>query len=150
MTISSYAFENQGSIPSQYTCDGDGLIPPLEIVDVPEGTQSLALLMDDPDAPDGIFTHWLIWNIPPETLELGEGNIPSTAVQGTNSAGQIGYVAPCPPEGVHHYRFLLSALNKTLDLESGAVRDDFEDALKNNVIAKAELVGQYSPEIPRY
>ncbi|MCL4398074.1 YbhB/YbcL family Raf kinase inhibitor-like protein [Patescibacteria group bacterium] len=149
MQISSPAFANQEAIPPIYTCDGDGINPPLEISDVPAEAQSLVLIVDDPDAPNGTFDHWLLWNINPTITEIPEGTTPAEAVAGTNSARKTGYIPPCPPEGVHHYRFMLSALNKLLTLEPGADRDELEEAIKNAVIARAELVGLYSPEYPR-
>lgn len=149
MQITSPAFANQETIPTIYTCDGDGISPPLEITEVPAEAVSLALIVDDPDAPNGTFDHWLIANIDPQTGDIPEGRTPPDAIVGLSSNHQVGFVAPCPPTGVHHYRFLLYALNKKLTLEKGYDRDDLEEAMKGAEIARAELVGAYSPEYPR-
>jgi Raf kinase inhibitor-like YbhB/YbcL family protein len=144
MQITSPVFENQQTIPQQYTCEGEGSMPPLEISDVPEAARALALIVDDPDAPVGLFTHWLIWNISPSTTKL-EGLVEG-AKQGKNSTGQIGWIAPCPPAGtgVHRYRFQLYALSQELDLPEGAGREELEKAIEKVDINRAELVGKYS------
>jgi len=145
MQITSPAFENQGVIPQKYTCEGEGLQPSLEIADIPDGTQALALIVDDPDAPIGLFTHWLVWNIEPETSIIEEDMIWEGAIEGNNSVGQLGWMAPCPPAdtGVHHYRFQLFALNSPLTLKEGAGRNEVEQAIEEVEIARAELVGEY-------
>ncbi len=144
MVLTSPAFENNGRIPVVYTCDGDGTNPPLEISDIPEGAVELALSLEDPDAPVGVFTHWLVWNLPPTISGIDEGALPKGAMEGRNSANRSGYFAPCPTEGTHHYHFQVFALSEKLEIESGADRDDFEDSLKGKVLARAELVGRYS------
>lgn len=150
MTISSPAFINQASIPQKYTCQGEEINPPLQIGNVPDEAQSLALIVDDPDAPSGLFTHWLMWGIAPDTTLIDEDSIPTGVLEGTNSAGVLGYTAPCPPAdtGEHHYRFQLFALsNDDIGLQEGANRDDVENAMKDAVIDRAELVGMYSSKV---
>lgn len=145
MQISSPAFAENGVIPQKYTCEGEGSQPPLRITDVPDETQALALIVDDPDAPVGLFTHWLVWNIEPDITDIEEDVVWESATEGTNSAGRSGWMAPCPPvdTGVHHYRFQLFALTSPLDLKEGAKRNEVEDAVKACEIARAELVGEY-------
>jgi Raf kinase inhibitor-like YbhB/YbcL family protein len=116
----------------------------LEISDIPENAQSLALIMDDPDAPGGVFTHWLLWNIDPQIKLIPEGLVPDGSVRGTNSMGHVNYDGPCPPSGTHHYHFKLYALDSKLDLEIGADRNTLENAIKAHLIDQAELIGLYS------
>jgi len=103
ITITSPAFINNGKIPIEYTCKGKGISPVLKIENIPPQTQSLVLIMDDPDAPVGVFTHWLIWNIAPDTSEIKENSVPVNAVVGLNSRGENKYTPPCPPSGTHRY-----------------------------------------------
>jgi Raf kinase inhibitor-like YbhB/YbcL family protein len=144
MQLSSSAFENGAMIPSRCTCDGDNRNPPLSINGIPEGTVTLALVVDDPDAPAGTFQHWLLWNIPPETTKIEEGTSPAGAVQGTNNRGQAAYTGPCPPSGTHRYFFRLTALNTRLGLDSSATRKDLDLSLEGHVLGTAELMGRYS------
>lgn len=148
MILSSPAFLNLGSIPTKYTCQGEGIHPPLEIHDVPEDTASLALLVDDPDAPNGTYTHWMVWNIDPTTVQIPEGEAPSGATEGMNSAGMKGWTPPCPPAdtGVHHYRFLLWALKEEIQVPDTVTHGQFEEAMKDIELARAELVGMYTTE----
>lgn len=145
MQISSPAFPNNGVIPQRYTCEGEGTQPPFRITEVPQGTQSLAIIVDDPDAPTGVFTHWLVWNIEPDVTDIEEDVAWESAIEGSNSGGSIGWMAPCPPAdtGVHHYRFQLFALNSPLDLKDGAKRNEVEDAITACEIARAEFIGEY-------
>jgi len=144
MKIQSTAFENNQAIPKKYTCDGDGINPPLNFSDVPQDAQSLTLIVDDPDAPSGIFTHWTVWNIDPKLSEIFENSVPVDATQGNSDAGKIGYIGPCPPSGTHHYFFKLYALDSKIDLPSGSKRSDLEKTMENHIIARAEFVGLYS------
>ncbi len=144
MKIKSPAFSENQLMPPTYACDGENISPPLEISDVPENSVSLALVMDDPDAPHGTFTHWLIWDIPPQTQEISENSVPETALQGTNDGGQIGYMGPCPPGGTHRYFFKLFALNRKLNLSPNIKRQEFEREMTNSIIAKSEYVGLYT------
>lgn len=142
--ISSPAFDNNGTIPSQYTCDGKNISPPLTITGVPTNAKSLALVLDDVDAPRGIFTHWIVWNIPTSTLNFSAGeNI--TFPQGTTSAGTMGYHGLCPPSGqIHRYYFKLYALDSLLNLDAGATKSDLENSMNGHMISQTTLLGKYS------
>lgn len=143
MRISSPAFENNEMIPSDYTCDGENMSPPLQIEDVPESAKSLALIMEDPDAPGGTFTHWLMWNISPSVGMIEENDWPEGAEQGMNDGGDLGYLGACPPEGVHHYHFKIYALDRVLELEGEVSKEDLEAEIEPTLIEKAELIGIY-------
>ena len=143
MKITSSAFQEGGNIPSKFTCDGSDTSPPLQITGVPSSAKSLVLIADDPDAPTGLFTHWLVWNIPPHTNSIAEGSA-SNGVHGTNDFGKSGYKGPCPPPGTHRYSFKIFALDRELDLRPGAKRSEVNVAMKGHVIGQGELVGRYS------
>ena len=143
MKITSSAFQEGGNIPSKFTCDGSDTSPPLQITGVPSEAKSLVLIADDPDAPSGLFTHWLIWNIPPQTNSVGEGS-PPKGVEGTNDFGKSGYRGPCPPPGTHRYSFKIYALDRELDLRGGAKRSQLDAAMKGHVVAQGVLVGRYA------
>jgi Raf kinase inhibitor-like YbhB/YbcL family protein len=141
LTVTSPDFENEGEIPERFTCDGEGTNPTLNIAGIPEGTKSLVIIMEDPDVPLTTFNHWLVWNIPPqETIQ--EGTKPG--VQGNNSLGKNSYMAPCPPAGTHRYFFKVFALNSLLDLDDDSNKRKLEDAMKDHVLAKGELIGVYN------
>jgi len=142
MKIVSSAFKEGEDIPSKYTCDGDDVSPPLEISDLPEGTDVLALVMDDPDAPMGTFIHWLMWNIPKDTTKIEEGVEPQGA-HGRTDFGRTRYGGPCPPSGTHTYRFKLYALSKKLDLREGATKRELEKAMKGYIIEESVLTSKY-------
>jgi Raf kinase inhibitor-like YbhB/YbcL family protein len=139
--IASEAFEEGATIPSRHTCDGQNVSPPLSFGGAPAGTRSLALVVDDPDAPVGTFTHWLAWGIDASVDGLGEGQ--AAPHEGRNGFGTTGYAGPCPPHGRHRYSFRLHALDTELDLEPGADRDQLDRALEGHVVQTAELVGGY-------
>lgn len=143
VNISSPVFAQNGSIPSKYTCDGADVSPPLMIGDVPAAAKSLALIVDDPDAPVGNWVHWVVWNINPATREIGEGDTPAHGVEGKNGWGRNGYGGPCPPSGSHRYFFKLYALDTTLVLNSTATKKDLEMAMDGHVIARGQLIGLY-------
>jgi Raf kinase inhibitor-like YbhB/YbcL family protein len=143
MKITSSAFHEGANIPSKFTCDGSDTSPPLQIAGVPSGAKTLVLIVDDPDAPSGLFTHWLVWNIPPQTGSIAEGSAPQ-GVQGANDFGKSGYRGPCPPPGTHRYSFKVFALDHELELRSGAKRSQVDAAMKGHVIAQGELVGRYA------
>lgn len=149
MKIESGAFAQMGVIPAQYTCDSAQAVnPPLSFSDVPEGTRSLALVMDDPDVPanvrpDGLFVHWVMWNIDPEIRMIPEDSTPTDAVAGQGTSGRNGYVGPCPPDREHRYFFRLYALDTRLDLPATAVKADLESAMQGHILGNAELVGRY-------
>ncbi|MFQ5722200.1 MAG: YbhB/YbcL family Raf kinase inhibitor-like protein, partial [Candidatus Aminicenantales bacterium] len=137
------AFEEAGMIPKQYTCDGEDISPPLSWTSVPEGTKSLALICDDPDAPMGTWVHWLVWNIGPSITSIGENSVPERAVQGMNSFGKQPYGGPCPPSGTHHYHFKLYALDTKLELDSSSEKRALELAMEGHILDQAELIGLY-------
>ena len=143
MKITSSAFQQGGNIPSKFSCDGANTSPPLQISDVPPETKSVVLIVDDPNAPSGLFTHWAVWNISPQTSTIAEGNAPKE-VHGTNDFGKSGYGGPCPPSGTHRYYFRIFALDRELDLPSGAKRSQLDAAMKGHVIAQGELMGRYA------
>ncbi|HEC81165.1 MAG TPA: YbhB/YbcL family Raf kinase inhibitor-like protein [Thermoplasmatales archaeon] len=144
MLLSSSAFENGGVIPMEYTCDGTDVSPPLNFSGTPENAESLVLIMYDPDAPSGTFTHWLVWNIPVATKGFSEGE-KIVYPQGTNGFGVTGYRGPCPPSGAtHRYFFKIYALDTKLDLKPGATREQLENAMSGHILAEGQLMGTYS------
>jgi Raf kinase inhibitor-like YbhB/YbcL family protein len=142
-SLTSSAFAPGGTIPRPYTCDGEDRSPPLSWSAPPTGTRSLALILDDPDAPGGRFIHWLAWGITPDTGGLGEGE--AAPLEGRNDFATVGYRGPCPPRGHgrHRYRFQLHAVAEELWLASGADVQELEQALRTKDLAVAELVGTY-------
>ena len=144
MKISSSAFREGGTIPEKFSKNDQNVNPELRIDGVPEGAKSLALIVDDPDAPVGLFTHWLVWNIDPKTSEITEKSVPKGALQGTNDFPGGGYDGPQPPFGTHRYYFKIFALDRMLDLKSGAKRREVDAAMRGHVIAQGELMGRYS------
>ncbi len=150
MEITSSSFQMNGSIPTEYTCEGDGRNPPLSFIGVPEEARSLALVMYDPDVPrnlrpDGNWDHWLIWNMPTDTKGIYSGETPP-GVLGSGTGGRVGYQGPCPPDKEHRYYFVLYALDAMLDLKEGASRQALESAMAGHVVTQAELVGRYNRE----
>ncbi len=143
LTVSSQVFKNNSSIPSKYTCDGKNVNPPLFIKHVPAGAKSLALIVDDPDAPAGIWVHWVLWNIHPETKEIRENSVPNGAQQGLNDFRQQPYSGPCPPSGTHRYIFKLYALDTILTLSPHATKTDLEKSMKGHIIEQAHITGLY-------
>ncbi len=143
LTISSTAFKNNEMIPGEYTCDGKDVNPPLAIEGVPENAKSLALIVDDPDAPRGTWVHWVMWDIDPKTREIAEGSGTDGARQGLNDFRKFEYGGPCPPSGTHRYFFKLYALDAPLGLKKGASKAELEKAMKGHVIAQAEMIGLY-------
>jgi Raf kinase inhibitor-like YbhB/YbcL family protein len=145
LTLTSDKLSQNGMIPKQYTCTGADISPALNWQNIPENTQSLALVMQDPDASNGVWTHWIIFNIPPRALGLNEGALqPKGILYAQNSWGQAKYQGPCPPKGMmHHYVFTLYAINKTLDLSNGAGADDVLNAMTGYVLDSASLTGLY-------
>jgi len=143
MEISSPAFEDGGPIPAKYTCDGAGVNPPLEFSGIPDSTASLALVVDDPDAPAGTFIHWTVWNIDPSTRRIDEDSVPRGALQGANTAGTSQYYRPCPPSGAHRYFFRLYALDGPLPLGEGADARAVMDAVEMHMIEVDEFHGLY-------
>lgn len=148
LTITSEAFKEGGMIPKQYTCDGTDISPPLEWSGVPEGTKSLALICDDPDAPVGTWVHWVLYDLPPELRRLPTGVPPDKTLekggtQGINDFRRYGYGGPCPPGGTHRYYFKLYALDIALKQAPGLSKAKLLEAVKGHVLAEGELMGQY-------
>ncbi|MDR3726009.1 MAG: YbhB/YbcL family Raf kinase inhibitor-like protein [Terracidiphilus sp.] len=147
--LQSTAFANGDAIPRKYTCEGADLSPALSWDGIPAGTHSLALIADDPDAPMGTWTHWVIWNIPAQAAGLAEGVakaevLENGARQGRNDFKRVGYGGPCPPPGkAHRYFFKLYALDSMLSVKVGASRNEVEADLKRHVLAKTEWMGTY-------
>jgi len=148
MEIKSSVFDEGGMIPAKYTCDAENVSPPLSWNSVPDGTKSLALVCDDPDAPVGTWVHWVIFNLPPDSDGLPEHVPPQKklsdgALQGSNDFRKIGYGGPCPPGGTHRYFFKLYALDMVLDLQAGSTKAALERAMQGQVLAEARLMGTY-------
>lgn len=146
LDISSEAFVAEGSIPAKYTCDGEDINPPLTIKSTPAEAKSLALIVDDPDAPAGTWVHWLAWNIP-VTDRIAESEVPGEL--GTNDFGMIGYGGPCPPAGTHRYFFKVYALDDELDLPEGSRKGEVEEAMQDHILAYGELVGVYKRSLSK-
>jgi len=149
LELSSSAFQEGGEIPTKYTCEGQDVSPTLTWGKPPAGTQSLALIVDDPDAPVGVFTHWVLFNLPADSRGLPEAmptqaQLPDGSLQGKNDFGKIGYGGPCPPPGrPHRYQFTLYALDQTLDLKAGASKKQVLDAMQGHILAQGRLTGTY-------
>ena len=141
--LASRAFAHNGMIPPEYTCDGTDGNPPLTIRNAPAKSRSLALIVDDPDAPRGTWVHWVAWNIGPDTTEITANSVPGGALQGTNDFGKQGYGGPCPPSGTHRYFFKLYALDIPLTLKTGATKVQLEGAMKGHILERTELLGLY-------
>ncbi len=141
--ITSSAFQQGENIPAKFTCDGGNHSPALQFHEIPSAARSLVLMVDDPDAPGGLFTHWLLWNIDPKTTAVAEGST-AGGVAGTNDFGKAGYGGPCPPSGTHRYFFKIFALDRELDLPAGAKRAQVEAQMKGHVLAEGELMGRYA------
>jgi Raf kinase inhibitor-like YbhB/YbcL family protein len=145
MVISSPAFKDREAIPVKYTCDGENVNPGFSIADLPVGTKSLALIMDDPDAPGGTFTHWLVWNIDPTIEQIPEAEGDSVGVLGVTSRGKPGYVGPCPPPGnPHRYYFTFYALDVVLNLPDAADRPLLEEAIEEHQLDRGVYMGTYA------
>ena len=140
LTISSPSFKHEGPIPRTYTCQGSDINPSLVIEDIPKEALSLAIIVDDPDAPGGTFDHWLVWNIPPVKV-IPENSHPG--LEGMNSRGDLGYMGPCPPSGTHRYFFKVYAVDTLLETKKGATKEKLEFALQNHTVAYGELIGLY-------
>ena len=146
MKLTSPAFKDHAIIPSRYTCEGDNVSPPLEISEVPAHAKSLVLLMDDPDVPktlrvDGMWDHWVLFNLPPTLKKIAEGTSPGTL--GKNTSGKNKYEGACPPDREHRYFFRLYALDVLLSLHAGATKKEVEGAIKGHILAEAKLMGRY-------
>ena len=148
MDITSSAFNEGAMIPEKYTCDGPNISPPLKWSDAPEETKSFAIICEDPDAPSGIWVHWVLFNLPVNVKELPEnipaiGKLSNGAKQGKNDFGKIGYGGPCPPGGTHRYFFQVYALTKELDLEAGISKSELISAMEGNILSEGQIMGKY-------
>jgi hypothetical protein len=141
LEITSKAFQNDGNIPSKYTCEGSNINPPLTIGNIPGNAKCIALILEDPDAPNGTFTHWIAWNIKPDASIAEES---SPGMLGKNDFGETGYGGPCPPSGSHRYFFRVYALDSELNLDAGSDRKTMEQAMHPHVIAQGYIMGRYS------
>lgn len=144
MNIASTGIDAKGNILPEYTADGKNINPPVTFSEIPDDAQSLILMMDDSDAPEGRFIHWLLYNMPPSTLQILEGQTPAGAVEGMNDFGQPGYGGPKPPSGTHHYHLRLIVLDTMLDLPEGANDKQVEEAMNGHVIGFTEITATYS------
>lgn len=142
LLLTSSAFSEGGAIPAMYTCDGQNIDPPLSISGVPKNAKSLALTLEDPDAPSGTFVHWVVYNIDSATREIGQGTEPMAAY-GKNGTGKTGYTGPCPPSGTHRYYFKLYALDTMLPATEGLSKEQLLDAMHGHIIGMAQLMGTY-------
>lgn len=145
ITVSSDALSDGGDVPVEFTCDGDDVAPDLAWARVPEDTVEIAIIVDDPDAPGGTFTHWTVWGLGPDDSPV-EGALPAGAVEGTNDFGRVGYGGPCPPEGddAHGYRFRALALDAPLELPRGTEATELAEALGDRVIGEGQLRATYA------
>lgn len=143
LKITSPIFDNNDNIPKKYTCDGMDINPPLLIENVPKDAKSLALIVDDPDAPMGTWVHWILWSINPGTKEIKENRVPEGTKQGTTDFGKHDYGGPCPPSGTHRYFFKLYALDNVPALSPGSRKADLEKSMKGHIISQAQIIGLY-------
>lgn len=140
LIVSSPAFSPMGFIPQKYTCDGADINPRLDIAGIPAAAKCLALIVDDPDAPRGVWDHWIVWNIPPKG-QIAENTAPG--IEGLNDFGKHPYGGPCPPGGIHRYFFKVYALDQLLNLPATTRKSGLEKAMEGHILAKGELVGKY-------
>ncbi|MDD5595229.1 MAG: YbhB/YbcL family Raf kinase inhibitor-like protein [Candidatus Omnitrophica bacterium] len=138
MKITSPEFSNNEYLAQRFSCDGEGINPTLEIADIPQGAKSLALIVDDPDAPMGTFVHWVVFDIPVIT-QIEEDSIPGK--QGVNTAGKNSYVSPCPPSGTHRYFFKIYGLDTMLNLKEGISKGALEKAMQGHILGQAQIIG---------
>jgi len=148
MEITSSAFDEGAMIPEKYTCDNIDISPPLKWTNIPEGTKTLAIICDDPDAPMGTWVHWILFNLPADINELSEDIpaleiLPNGAKQGKNDFGKIGYGGPCPPGGTHRYYFKVYALSEELDIKAGISKSELLKAMEGNILSDEKLMGRY-------
>ncbi len=146
MKISSQAFKDNERMPKKYTCDGENINPPLNISGVPENAKSLVLIMDDPDAPDGTWIHWVVFDIDPKTTRIEEGSMPVDAIEAENSSGEADYEGPCPPSGTHRYYFKLYALDTKINLNAAEEKARIDEEMEEHILDYAETYGVYSRE----
>lgn len=140
LSVSSPAFSHEGILPEKYSCDGEGINPPIVIDNIPEEAKKLALIVEDPDAPSGVYDHWIVWNIPVRK-SIAENSNPGTS--GNNSSGKTGYHPACPPSGEHRYFFHVFALDTEIDLLAGESREKLEELMEGHVLARGTVMGRY-------
>ena len=148
MKLESSAFENGKVIPRKYGYKTENLSPPLQISKIPEGTKSLVLIMDDPDAMGAVgkvWVHWVLWNISPDTKEISENSIPDNSIEGKTDFDEIGYGGPAPPDKEHTYIFKLYALDEILNLKQGAIKTEVEELMEKHILTEAILEGKFAP-----
>ncbi len=143
MQIGSPLFNHNGIFPNDYTCDGEGMSPPLVFADVPEEARSLALILRDPDAPAGTYYHWVVWNIDPKTKTIDADSVPAGATQGATTDKHNFYIGPCPPSGTHRYYFDLYALDVKLNLPEATTGPQLKAAMEGHILERAELMARY-------
>lgn len=146
MEITSSGIDASGKILRQYTADGDNINPPLTFSQIPDNTASLVLIVEDPDAPNGTFTHWIVYGMSPATMQIVDGAMPMTGKCGINDFGNMKYDGPAPPSGTHRYFFKLYALDTELNLSDVPRRKDILAAMEGHIIEKAEIMGTYGVE----
>ena len=144
VSVTSPAFQAAGDIPAKFTCNGANVNPELKINGVPSEAKSLVLIVDDTDAPRGLFTHWIVWNIDPKTSDIRENSAPAGGIQGTNDFGKRNYGGPCPPSGTHRYFFKILALDTKLDLKASARRAELDAAMRGHTLAQGDLMARYA------
>jgi Raf kinase inhibitor-like YbhB/YbcL family protein len=144
ISVTTPAFQAGGDVAAKFTCNGANVNPGLRINGVPSEAKSLVLIVDDPDAPRGLFTHWIVWNIDPKATDIGENSAPAGGIQGTNDFGKRNYGGPCPPSGTHRYFFKIYALDTKLDLKPSARRAELDAAMRGHTLAQGELMARYS------
>jgi Raf kinase inhibitor-like YbhB/YbcL family protein len=144
ISVTTPAFQAGGDVAAKFTCNGANVNPELRINGVPSEAKSLVLIVDDPDAPRGLFTHWIVWNIDPKATDIGENSAPTGGIQGTNDFGKRNYGGPCPPSGTHRYFFKIYALDTKLDLKPSARRAELDAAMRGHTLAQGELTARYS------
>lgn len=144
ISVTTPAFQAGGDVAAKFTCNGANVNPELRINGVPSEAKSLVLIVDDPDAPRGLFTHWIVWNIDPKATDIGENSAPAGGIQGTNDFGKRNYGGPCPPSGTHRYFFKIYALDTKLDLKPSARRAEVDAAMRGHTLAQGELMARYS------
>jgi hypothetical protein len=144
ISVTTPAFQSGGDVAAKFTCNGANVNPELKINGVPNEAKSLVLIVDDPDAPRGLFTHWIVWNIDPKATDIGENSAPAGGIQGTNDFGKRNYGGPCPPSGTHRYFFKIYALDTKLDLKPSARRAELDAAMRGHTLAQGELMARYS------
>jgi hypothetical protein len=143
LKITSPAFSEGAGIPVKFTCKGENISPAINIESIPAEAKSLAVIMEDPDAPSGVFDHWIVWNLQPENIIVENSK---DGVQGNNGRGKTGYIGPCPPSGTHRYQFKIYALDAMIDLPVGTNKENLMNAMQEHVVAGGELTGIFSSQ----